>query len=141
MLCWADGGWSRQRGIGYAAARIEGSPLPVVLPVFEETTSSLGCELRAIVLAISLTPDEPDTVIVTDCEGALDLVSGRTKTSVLEFAPYVRWARRHIGSRELRWAPREGNTAHVPLSELFDERDDWSHYELDVLREQHRQGT
>ena len=51
MLCWADGGWSRQRGIGYAAARIEGSPLPVVLPVFEETTSSLGCELRAIVLA------------------------------------------------------------------------------------------
>jgi hypothetical protein len=112
-----------------------------VLPVFEETTSSLGCELRAIVLAISLTPDDSNTVIVTDCEGALDLVSGRTKTSVLEFAPYVRWARRHLGSRELRWAPREGNTAHVPLSELFDERDDWSHYELDVLREQHRQGT
>lgn len=141
MQCWADGGWDPRRGIGYAAVRREGDQHPIVLPVFDEVNSPLGCELRALVLAISVTNDSPTTSIVMDCQAALDLVGGRTTTPVLEFAPYVQWARRHLGSRELRWAPRADNAAHVPLSSIFGSQDSWSHYELAALREQHRRGA
>lgn len=110
------------------------------MPVFEVLHSAVGCELRAIVLAISLTPNDQETVILTDCQGALDLITGRIRTPVLEFAPYVRWARRHLGDRQLRWSSREGNLAHMDMGAVFDPDDTWSSYEFDVLREQ-KQGA
>lgn len=138
MLCWADGGWDHHRCIGYAAVRLEGAEEPLVQPVFDAVALSIGCELRALALAIMLTPDDPTTEIRMDCQSVLDLVAGRTRCTLLECVPYVRWARRKLGERQLVWIPREQNLAHVTLHTLFSADDTWHHYELGLLRERKR---
>lgn len=140
MLCWADGGWDHHRCIGFASVRLEGAATPLVQPVFDPLALALGAELRALALAIMLTPNDPAVEIRMDSRTVLDLVAGRTRCTVLECVPHVRWARRMLGERQLVWVPREQNQAHVMLSSLFDGDDTWHDYELGLLRERKQTG-
>lgn len=140
MVCWTDGGWNHHRGIGFASVMMEGDVKPVVTPVFDTQAASTGCEARALILAVALTPDSPQVEIRSDCQTMIDLVLGKVRCTVVELVPYVRWLRRNLGSRCLVWVPREENEAHVSLPSLFETDDHWHDYELAALRERKQQG-
>lgn len=140
MVCWTDGGWNHQRGIGFASVMFEGSSAPIVQPVFDTQGASTGCEARALILAVVLTDDDPSVEIRSDCQGVLDMVSGKAPCSVVELVPYIRWLRRNVGSRTLVWVPRAENMAHVSLPSLFESDDHWHSYEMSALRERKQQG-
>lgn len=135
MIVWADGGWDYRRCIGFTSVLREGvDEVPLVVPVLRPVSSSLMCEYEALVLALSLTSDDPSTRILMDSRTVVDQVAGDAGCSVLELASYLSWARRRIGSRRLEWAPREANRAHVPMSRAFEATESWMAYELEALR-------
>lgn len=134
MQVWTDGGWNPHRSIGYASVFIEGGQR-VVIPVFRTTCDSSGCEARALMLAVALTPDDSNVRILCDSLSLVEQIHGKASCAVLELIPYVRWIKRNVGARTIEWCPRDGNPAHIPLSEIFDRDDHWHNYELLVLRE------
>lgn len=138
MIVWTDGGWNERRGVGYASVLVEGESTPTVVPVFMTHADSSGCEARALVLAIALTPDSLDIEIRCDSLSLIDQVVGKAACSVLELIPYVKWIRKNLGNRSLVWVSRDDNRAHVALSDIFDADDNWHIYELSALRERKR---
>ena len=139
MICWADGGWNHFRGIGYASVFLDTASTPTVMPVFNPTATPAVCEAQALLLAILMVPDSPSVEIRMDSLTVVELVLGPGRCTVLELLPYIRWARRELGSRKLVWVPRNENLAHVTLSSFFEDSDSWNDYELAVLRERKRQ--
>ena len=135
MRCWADGGWDHRRELGIASVLIEGRSKPTTVPIFNPLSSSGVCEAHALVLALSLTPNSPDVEILMDSLTVVDMVSGKTRCTVLELLPYIRWAQRMLGERRLRWIPRDQNRAHVSIADLFADNEHWHDYELTMLRE------